>query len=156
MAIAKWALGLALAASVFLSGCAHAQAPSTPPPPAAADAPAPERPCYLIVMGTVTNREAFRAYAAALPPLYQRFGGVYLSVQRNPQALEGTPDFESIVISKWPSCAAANAFWQSPEYRQLVEMRKDWGRFTVVLADGLPAATTVAPMAQQPAPAPTR
>lgn len=152
MARAKQFSAAALVASVLLMACASAQSPApsltpslTPSPGANAAAP---RPCYLVVMGTVTNREAFRAYAAALPPLYQRFGGIYLSVQRNPQVMEGAPDFESIVISQWPSCAAANAFWTSPEYRQLVEMRKDWGRFTVVLAEGMAAPTTIAPMAQ--------
>jgi uncharacterized protein (DUF1330 family) len=109
----------------------------------------------MVVMGTVTDRTAFRAYAAALPPLYAQFGGVYLAVQRGPIALEGMPDFESIVISRWPNCAAANAFWTSADYRKLVEMRKDWGRFTVVLAEGLESPTHVAPAASAPAAKPS-
>jgi uncharacterized protein (DUF1330 family) len=137
-------LFLATAALASLAGAACAQTPQTEAPkpavapPAAAEAPL--RPCYMIVMGTVTNRDAFRAYSGALPPLYARFGGEYLAIKRGPQVLEGSFGHESVLISRWPSCAAANAFWASPEYRQLVEMRKDWGAFSVILAEGLPPA----------------
>jgi uncharacterized protein (DUF1330 family) len=51
--------------------------------------------------------------------------------------LEGQAAFESIVLGQWPSCEAARAFWWSPEYRALVEMRKDWGSFDVILVPEL-------------------
>jgi uncharacterized protein (DUF1330 family) len=149
----------AVTAMVGLSACAASPAraiangadggAATEAAPAAGTQAATDKPCYLVVMGTVTNREAFRAYAAALPPLYARYGGVYLAVQRGPAVLEGVADFESIVISRWPNCAAANAFWGSPAYRALVEMRKDWGRFTVVLTEGLAAPVGAPPMVSE-------
>lgn len=101
-------------------------------------------PCYMLVMGTVTDRESFKAYSAALPPLYARFGGRYLAIKRGPPILEGVFEHESVLISAWPNCAAAQAFWTSPAYRDLAQMRHDWGRFSVVLVEGLPAPPTPA------------
>jgi uncharacterized protein (DUF1330 family) len=91
----------------------------------------------MVVMGTVTDRESFKRYQAALPALYGKFGGAYLGIARKPEVLEGQAAFESIVLGQWPSCEAARAFWWSPEYRALVEMRKDWGSFDVILVPEL-------------------
>jgi uncharacterized protein (DUF1330 family) len=119
---------------------------ATPPKPAAA--PETDAGVYMIVMGTVTNREAFmRGYAAKLPPLYEKFGGAYVALSGDLTVLEGTPGFESLVISKWPSRAAAEAFWNSPEYRFLADQRiqNRWGDFKVVLIPALPAPVQRSP-----------
>ena len=62
-------------------------------------------------------------------------------------ASEGAPGFESVVIARWPSEAAARAFWTSPEYVDLIRARTDnnWGEFTVVLVPALPAQAAAAP-----------
>lgn len=136
-----------LALAACAGGCVAIDATAAPPPPpqppsvsaSAAVAPAP---CIMAVMGTVSDRESFKRYQAALPALYEKFGGVYLGVARNPEVLEGKVGFESIVLGRWTSCEAARAFWWSPEYRALVEMRKDWGTFDVILIPGLAQPTT--------------
>jgi uncharacterized protein (DUF1330 family) len=130
------------ALSCVLAACASAPLAGTEPAPAAPT-------CIMVVQGVVTDREAFPQYARALPPLYTQFGGTYLVVARDPETLEGDPPFESIVISRWPSCEAARAFWNSAEYRALVAMRADWGRFDVIIAPEMPANTTAAPMARR-------
>ncbi len=123
---------------------ACATTPALAPAPTASDEPA----CIMVVQGVVTNREAFPAYARALPPLYLQYGGTYLVVARNPEVLEGDPPFESLVISRWRSCDAARAFWNSADYRALAAMRAEWGRFDVVIAPEVPVNTTAPPMAR--------
>lgn len=106
--------------------------PTTPGVQAATPAPG----CILVIQGTVTDRaNFFGRYVAALPPLYERFGGSYLAVGRPLETLEGELDFQSVVMSRWPSCDAARAFWNSPEYRALAEARQPWGRFDVFLIE---------------------
>ena len=126
------------AASLALTGCAGLP-----------DTPAPEQGgVYMIVLGKVLDRPAFMAgYAARLPPLYERYGGQYVAVSGNTGVLEGAPGFESVVIARWPSEAAARAFWTSPEYVDLIRARTDnnWGEFTVVLVPALPAQAAPAP-----------
>ena len=104
-------------------------------------APAPERPAYLLVQGRVTDREGFKAYSAALPPIYSKYGGQYLALV--PAALvelaEGEPEDRSIVLARFPSRAAARAFWDSPEYAAAKRLREGKGSFFVTILEGLPA-----------------
>lgn len=107
---------------------------------AASDTP---RPAFLVVLGDVYDRDAFMSgYSAKLAPLYEKYGGEYLAVGRNKDVLENGDEFQSFVISKWPSMEAARAFWSDPEYVKLKDERidKNWSRFDVYLLEGLPEA----------------
>lgn len=102
---------------------------------------ASERRAYLVVLGTVHEREIFlREYASKLTPLYQKYGGRYLAIGRDLEVLEGDTSYESYVIAEWPSMEAARAFWNSPEYDVLRRARLDgeWATFDVLLIEGLP------------------
>jgi uncharacterized protein (DUF1330 family) len=101
-----------------------------------------DRPAYLLVQGTVTDREGFQAYSAALPPIYRKYGGTYVALVPAPQVevLEGNPEMRSVVIAKFASKAAAQAFWHSPEYAAAKALRAGKGTFYVTLLDGLPGA----------------
>jgi uncharacterized protein (DUF1330 family) len=98
-------------------------------------------PAYMIVLGTVHDRDAFmRGYAAKLAPLYDKYGGHYISIGGSHEILEGQTSFESHVISQWTSSDAARAFWNSPEYAELKRARIEnkWGDFDVFLVEGPP------------------
>jgi uncharacterized protein (DUF1330 family) len=70
-------------------------------------------PAYLVVQGKVTDLEGFKAYNAALPPIYKTFGGHYITVAPAPKVeiAEGEARNESILIAKFPSKEAAWGFW---------------------------------------------
>ena len=106
------------------------------------DAASEERPAYLLVQGKVTDREGFKAYSAALPPIYRKYGGVYLALVPAPlvEVAEGDPEMRSIVLARFPSRAAARAFWDSPEYAAAKQLREGKGAFFVTILDGLPPA----------------
>jgi uncharacterized protein (DUF1330 family) len=98
------------------------------------------RPAYLLVQGRVTDREGFKAYSAALPAIYRRYGGEYLALVPAPEVevAEGEPELRSIVLARFPSRAAARAFWDSPEYAEAKRLRAGKGTFYVTILDGLP------------------
>lgn len=150
------ALVLAMACTAFASG-ASAQspgvgAPSSPatpaparaaamPPPAAASVAEAARPGYMLVMGTVTDREALTRYAATLPAIYAQYGGRPLAngrVGAKVRVLEGEFTPQSLVLSKFEALDGPNAFWWSPEYRRSAELRKGAGEFTVLKLKGMP------------------
>lgn len=98
------------------------------------------RPAYLLVQGTVTDVEGFRAYNAALPPIYAKFGGHYLTVTpaAKVEVAEGAPENRSILIARFPSKEAAWGFWKSAEYEAAKTLRAGKGTFFVTVLDGLP------------------
>ena len=97
---------------------------------------------YLLVQGTITDLEGFKAYNAALPPIYQKFGGHYLTVTpaAKVEIAEGEPRNESILIAQFPSKEAAWGFWKSAEYEAAKKLREGKGRFFVTVLDGLPGS----------------
>jgi uncharacterized protein (DUF1330 family) len=56
------------------------------------------------------------------------------------EVLEGQAEMRSVVIARFPSKAAARAFWHSPEYTAAKSLRAGKGTFYVTLLDGLPPA----------------
>lgn len=97
-------------------------------------------PAFLLVQGKITDLEGFRAYNAALPPIYQKFGGHYLTVTpaAKVEVAEGDPREESILIAQFPSKEAAWGFWRSAEYTAAKKLREGKGTFFVTVLEGLP------------------
>ena len=100
------------------------------------------RPAYLLVQGHVTDREGFKAYSAALPPIYGKYRGRYIALVPAPllEVVEGEPENRSVVIARFPSREDARAFWNSPEYAKAKKLRAGKGTFYVAILDGLPGA----------------
>ena len=95
---------------------------------------------YLVVQASLTDPVKFRDYTAQVPALIKRFGGRYIVLGGEQEAIESTlPPFRT-VISEWPDRAAALAFWHSPEYTAAKKLREGTGSFTVSLVDGMPVA----------------
>jgi uncharacterized protein (DUF1330 family) len=129
------ALALSLALAIL--------APAAPAQSAAAGTGTAEspRPGYLLVMGTVTDREALARYGATLGPIYSQYGGRPIAiggVGGKVRVLEGQFPQQSLVLSRFGSIDAPNAFWWSPEYRRSVELRRGAGTFTVLRLKGVP------------------
>lgn len=94
-------------------------------------------PAYMIVTAKIRDRDAFiNGYGAAAAKLVAQFGGKY--VLRGPGAslLEGDfGDGASMVISEWPDKAAAEAFWNSPEYAEAKKLREGIADCQVLLIE---------------------
>lgn len=100
----------------------------------------PKMSAYLVVQASLTDPIKFRDYTAQVPALIQRFGGRYIVLGGEQEAIESAqPPFRT-VISEWPDRATALAFWHSPEYTAAKVLREGTGHFTVSLVDGLPTS----------------
>ena len=97
-------------------------------------------PAYLLVQGKVTDIEGFKAYNAALPPIYKKYGGHYITLTPAPKVeiAEGEPRNESILMAKFPSKEAAWGFWNSAEYVAAKKLRDGKGVFYVTVLEGFP------------------
>jgi uncharacterized protein (DUF1330 family) len=94
-------------------------------------------PCYMIVIATVSDREAFmRDYAQQAADLLQAHGGRYRMRAPGASLLEGSfGEGASVVISEWDSREAAMGFWNSPEYTALRALRQSMAQCQLVLID---------------------
>jgi uncharacterized protein (DUF1330 family) len=83
-------------------------------------------------------------YDDGIEAIMATFGGRYLRVRRQPmEILEGDwhPPL-GMGIVEFPSMAHARAFYHSPEYAPLLAWRKERGRFSLLLVDGMPEGVT--------------
>lgn len=94
-------------------------------------------PAYMIVTANIADRAAFiEGYGKAAAALVARFGGRYVLRAPGAELLEG--DFgagASMAISEWPDKAAALAFWNSPEYAEVKQLRAGIALVQVLLIE---------------------
>ncbi len=93
-------------------------------------------PAYMIIEASITDRARFRAYAEANPPVVARYGGCYLAMGGEVEALEGDLGEAKVVVSRWPDMDAARRYWRSPEYAAVRPLREGTGSFRVLLVEG--------------------
>jgi uncharacterized protein (DUF1330 family) len=92
---------------------------------------------YMIITAKIADRVSFIAgYGAVAAQLVEQFGGRYVLRSPGAQLLEGDfGDGASMVISEWPSKAAALAFWNSPEYGEAKLLRAGVAECQVLLIE---------------------
>ena len=118
-----------------LTACAGAPAaPLTAAAVACADGPV-----LMIVAGVTRDRARMKTYSDALAAsgLYEAADGYYLNTPRPVAVFEGSPhpDFVSLIV-RFPTFAAAEAFWRSPTYQTAIKpLREDpsAGDYTVTV-----------------------
>lgn len=93
---------------------------------------------YMVIEAEIHDAARFGAYARAVAPLVAEFGGEYLVLGGRHLPLEGEFDGKRYVISRWPSVAAAEEFWNSPAYAEIRKLREGTGRFRVIVLEALP------------------
>jgi len=100
----------------------------------------PLRPAFLLVSAHVTDQVRMGEYARALAAsgLYARHGGHYLFAGKAAVPLEDWPHGTSVVCARFPSRAAAEAFWADVQYQDNVKpLRAGAGDFHVAIFEGL-------------------
>jgi len=94
-------------------------------------------PAYLIADIEVTDPVAYEDYKRRVPAVIAAYGGRYLVRGGASEALEGGWRPKRSAIIEFPDLAAAKAFWESPEYRPLREVRERSAKSNVVAVEGL-------------------
>jgi uncharacterized protein (DUF1330 family) len=82
-------------------------------------------PAYVVGLHQITNPAKFEEYRTKIGPMVARYGGRYPTRGENLRMPEGgywAP--ERVVVIEFPNMAAIDAWYASPEYRPLIELRK--------------------------------
>ncbi len=80
---------------------------------------------YVVVtIRKINDVEAFREYAVQAQPMVERYGGRYVAVDKTPAVHAGEWPYVRTIIVSYPNLAAAQKFYDSPEYQALVPIRR--------------------------------
>jgi len=89
---------------------------------------------YLIANYRITNPEGYQAYLAAVGSTIISHGGEILVAGEGAETVEGDPAPVTVVL-KFPSKDAVRAWYDSPEYQQIIHHRTDNTEGGLVFAD---------------------
>ena len=79
---------------------------------------------YVVVtIKEILDIEAFRDYAVRVAPIIERYGGKYVAVDKVPDVRSGEWPFARTVIVAYPNYVAAQNWYNSPEYQQIIPIR---------------------------------
>lgn len=92
---------------------------------------------YLIVENDVLDPERYREVIRLTPPTVEQYGGRYLARGGETETLEGDWQPRRVVIIEFESMVQARAWWDSPEYRPVRDLRHQTARTRMILTEGL-------------------
>ena len=90
---------------------------------------------YFVANYRITNQAQYQEYLAAVGPSLTAHGAERVIVDRDSDLLEGSAG-EVTVVLRFPSKAAAKAWYDSPEYQAIRHLRTDSSQGIGVIAEG--------------------
>jgi uncharacterized protein (DUF1330 family) len=93
---------------------------------------------YLIARVNVTDSETYDKYRARTPDVAARYQGRFIARGGRSELLEGdNPELNRVVLIEFPSYEQAKTFYDSPEYQQILPLRKAAAQSQVVIVEGV-------------------
>lgn len=91
---------------------------------------------YALVNVEITDTVGFADYRKQVPATIEAFGGRYLTRGGAMEVLEGEWMPHRLVILEFPDAATIKAWYCSPEYQRLLEIRKRTATADFVIIEG--------------------
>lgn len=91
---------------------------------------------YIIALVDVTDPEQYQEYAKRAGAASKTHGAEYLARGGRTVSLEGEPPPGRVVIGKFDSVEAAEAFYNSPEYQEAKSFREPAANARFFIVDG--------------------
>ena len=80
---------------------------------------------YMVVNLEIEDKDTYLKYEKGFFPILKKHGGSFITFDDNPKHLEGTePRSGRMIIFQFPTEAAADAWFNDPEYQALSEYRR--------------------------------
>jgi len=90
---------------------------------------------YFVANYRITNQDGYKEYLAAVGPTLAAHGAETIVVDRDCQLLEGSAGQVTVVL-RFATKAAADAWYESPEYQAIKHLRTDNTAGVAVITDG--------------------
>lgn len=94
-------------------------------------------PAYLFANVEVTDAAGYEQYRQRVSATIEAYGGRYLVRGGTTEVLEGEWMPKRLVILEFADMAQLNAWYRSPEYKPLIELRQRTAKSTLVAVQGV-------------------
>ena len=91
----------------------------------------------LVAQLEVTDPKAFEAYRDKVPAVIERHGGRYLARGGAIEVLEGEWSLSRLVVIAFDSPDAAQRFYNSEDYQEILPLRLAASRGNVIIVEGI-------------------
>jgi len=91
---------------------------------------------YVIVQGKIENRGLLDQYVAKVMPTIESHHGRVVAFDEQPEVIEGPIEHPRAVILEFPSMTAFHAWYDWPEYPEILPLRLKSVRGTLIVAQG--------------------
>jgi len=91
---------------------------------------------YVIGQSKIVNPGLLDQYVSKVVPTIESHQGRVLAFDEKPEVVEGPIDHPRTVILEFPSMAAFQGWYDSPEYKEILPLRLNSTRGTLVVAKG--------------------
>jgi|ERR1700730_6364685 uncharacterized protein (DUF1330 family) len=93
-------------------------------------------PVYIVTNVEVLDPKRYKAYTQAGHDAVVKYGGKFLSEGATPVPVEGSWLPKRMAIVEFPDATAAMRFYNSPEYTNAREKRREIAKFNMILVPG--------------------
>ncbi|ANZ40870.1 hypothetical protein BBK82_37690 [Lentzea guizhouensis] len=90
---------------------------------------------YVVIDLNVADQDGFQQYVDGVLPLIEKAGARNVLTDADALVLEGDWKPRTLVIHEFADRAAVQAFWDSPEYQPLKELRRRYSTVKVVVGE---------------------
>lgn len=94
-------------------------------------------PAYVIANVDVLDPVGYEEYRTKVPPIVRKHRGEFLVRGGQISILEGDWRPDRLVVLQFPDRASAQAFYDDPEYKPLIDIRQRNSRGTLLIIDGV-------------------
>ena len=91
---------------------------------------------YVIAQGKIENRGLIDQYVAKVIPTIESHQGRIVAFDEEPEVVEGSIEHSRTVILEFPSMTAFHAWYDSPEYQEILPLRLKSTGGTLIVAKG--------------------
>jgi uncharacterized protein (DUF1330 family) len=92
---------------------------------------------YFIARVNVSDREQYKQYIKVVPGIIAKYEGKVLVRTEESITLEGQEEHRRIVIIEFPAAEKAKEFYNSQEYRQAKELRRNAAVGEIIVVEGV-------------------
>jgi uncharacterized protein (DUF1330 family) len=95
-----------------------------------------DMPAYLIADVNVTDKDAYETYRTQVMPIVKQYGGRFLVRGGKIETVEGDWRPSRIIVLQFADLAAVRRFYDSKEYRAIIEFRHRAASTRLIFVEG--------------------